>query len=271
MKHNLRALQLAEYEILLEFRRICDRLGLRYYLTAGTLLGAVRHQGFIPWDDDIDVVMPRADFDCFAAACPAELCREYFYQSHRTDPDYPFYFSKLRRNGTQVREPILKRVSKHQGQYIDIFPLDACPSGERGARLFFKGIELLGCAIMSKVNPDFTCGYTKPYMRGLFRLCALLPKRGLFALRGGLRRGVALCSDGSRLCTVDGAHRYPREAYDAAWFQSAVTVQFEAEAFPAPCGWRELLENMYGDYMTPPEESLRQGHFVADNQKERAE
>ena len=88
MDQKLRQLQLVELEILNEFVRICDEYKLQYFLVGGTLLGAVRHQGFIPWDDDIDVAMPRQDYDSFAEICAKELKRQYFYQSADTDPNY---------------------------------------------------------------------------------------------------------------------------------------------------------------------------------------
>ena len=85
---RLRKLQMAELEILKEFVRLCEAHGLQYYLVGGTLLGAVRHKGFIPWDDDIDVAMPRGDYDRFAQIAPKELDPRYFYQCPDTDPHY---------------------------------------------------------------------------------------------------------------------------------------------------------------------------------------
>ena len=85
---RLRKLQMAELEILKEFVRLCEAHGLQYYLVGGTLLGAVRHKGFIPWDDDIDVAMPRGDYDRFSQIAPKELDPRYFYQCPDTDPHY---------------------------------------------------------------------------------------------------------------------------------------------------------------------------------------
>ena len=79
---KIQELQRQELEILLEFQRVCEKHGLRWYLTAGTLLGAVRHKGFIPWDDDIDVAMPRKDYDRLASACRTDLSEQYFFLNH---------------------------------------------------------------------------------------------------------------------------------------------------------------------------------------------
>ena len=100
---QLRDLQLVELEILREFVRVCEAHGLRYYLAYGTLLGAVLHRGFIPWDDDIDVTMPRPDYERFARICASELRPGFTWQSYRTDRHYPFLFGKLLKDGTVLR------------------------------------------------------------------------------------------------------------------------------------------------------------------------
>lgn len=256
---ELRSLQLAELEILLEFQRVCKKLGLRYYLTAGTLLGAVRHKGFIPWDDDIDVTMPRRDYDRLVQEGPSLFDYRYIYQEYRTEPNFPYYFAKLRKRDTVVEEPILRAIQMEQGIYIDVFPLDRCPDGDRRATLLFKGIELLDCAVLARVSPEFACGYQKPYMRLLWGLLRRLPNCWLFALREGTRK--LLGTGGERLCTAGGHHGYPREVYLPEWFSQTVELEFEGHSFPVPGGWEKLLENMYGDYMAPPPEEDRQGHF----------
>ena len=144
-----RAPQISELEILMEFKRICSSNNLQYYLTAGTLLGAVRHQGFIPWDDDIDIAMPRKDFKKFGELCRCQLKKDFYYQDCRTEPDYPYYFAKLRKEGTEVCEPCLEAVNIRKGHYIDIFPLDRCPNSSVAAQLFFKLIALFTAALQA--------------------------------------------------------------------------------------------------------------------------
>ena len=161
MNRDLRDLQLQELQILLEFQRVCQLLGLRYYLTAGTLLGAVRHRGFIPWDDDVDVAMPRADYDRLFREGPALLGPEYLLQDYRTEPNFPYYFGKLRLRGTRAEEPVLRAINMDQGIYIDLFPLDLCPDRDRPAMAFFKGVELLDCCVLARVSSEFVCGYEK--------------------------------------------------------------------------------------------------------------
>ena len=256
-----RELQLSELDILIEFRRICEENGLRYYLQAGTLLGAVRHGGFIPWDDDIDVSMPRKDYDIFSSLCPGKLGKDYFFQNSCTDPNFPYYFSKIRKNGTEVYEEHLKNVRIHKGQYIDIFPLDVCPRGDRVARFYFKAVTMVICAYMAKVNPDFVCEYRKPAARLMLSVLRCFPLGMLRQLRKLIVALPRRLGSSGRLCTVGGVHGYPAETYEAEWFSDTVQMSFENTLFTAPSGWNRILKHMYGDYMTPEREDERHGHF----------
>ena len=257
-----RLIQQSAFEILCVFRRLCEVNNLTYYLTAGTLLGAVRHKGFIPWDDDIDVAMPRQDFNRLSNLCVEQLPDGYYYQDGDTEENYPFFFAKIRRDHTEVYEPTLAEVSIRKGHYIDIFPLDYCPKSPVAAIRFFKIIALITWAYQGKVDSSYVCGYTKPYAKLAFRLLKVIPLFHLRRLRKLTCRFFAQGkTEGKCLCTVGGAHGYPAETYDPTWFRETVMLPFEGQEFSAPVGWHELLTNMYGDYMTPPDESERQGHF----------
>ena len=259
-EEKLNTVRQHELEIFQEFDRLCTQNGLKYYVIAGTLLGAVRHKGFIPWDDDIDVAMPRKDYERLGEICRRELGEAFFFQSVDTDPDYPYLFNRLRKNGTEVDELAFRRITMHKGVYIDIFPLDGCPAKDWSGKLFFKWVEQLHCAVMAAANPDFVCGYKKCYMRALHGVLRRLPRPVRFALWNMTWSVVnALCK--KKLCTVCGRHGYPAESYQAVWFDETVQLEFEGRMLPAPAGWDAMLTNLYGDYMTPPSEEERKGHF----------
>ena len=263
-----RALQLKELEVLKELRRLCDKHGLRYYLTAGTLLGAVRHKGFIPWDDDVDIVMPRRDYNRLKKIARRELSEGFFYQSADTEYKCPFFFTKIRMDGTSVTEPLLEGVKIHDGCYVDVFPLDVCPMSDRRAERYFKLTRMIFCAIIARLNPDFVCEYTKGGAIFAFKLLRRMPIWLLKWLRGSVRRYYSLFSRRGRLATVDGSYGFPRESYDIEWFDEAVSLEFEGESFIAPKRYDDILTHMYGDYMTPPDESMRHGHFIKNDKEE---
>ena len=124
----LRQLQMTELEMLIEVDRICRKYDIRYSLDGGTLLGAIRHNGFIPWDDDADVVMLRSEYDKFYKACLKELDTEkFFLQEYRTDSQYRWGYSKMRRNGTVFLREGQEHVKCNQSVFIDIFIYDNVP------------------------------------------------------------------------------------------------------------------------------------------------
>ena len=120
----LRKVQLTQLEIAKEIRRVCEENDIPYFLTCGTLLGAVRHQGFIPWDDDMDVGMLRENYEKFCRIAPEKLKPEYCWQSWYTDPNYALPFGKVRKRGTLYLEAKSHRLAEN-GFYVDIFPYDA--------------------------------------------------------------------------------------------------------------------------------------------------
>ena len=120
-------LQKVEFDLLRYFIEICEKLNLNYFLVCGSALGAARHEGFIPWDDDMDVGMYREDYNKFMKLAPALLPEGIFLQNYKTDPKYPHVFAKLRNSNTTYIEKSAKDLDINHGIYIDIFPLDGYP------------------------------------------------------------------------------------------------------------------------------------------------
>lgn len=266
-QEDLRKLQLSELEILKEFKRLCNTNNLNYFITAGTLLGAIRHRGFIPWDDDIDVVMPRADFNKLSEICKSQLVDGFYYQDSYTEKNYPYFFAKIRKENTEVYEPCLEAVDIRKGQYIDIFPLDICPGNPIVAKIYFKIIWLLTWCYMGKVNQNFVCGYTRLQSKAAYSVLKALPLKAIRRLRDQIAGLPGKLEKPKVLCTLGGAHGYPAETYLQEWFSDSLEMEFEGFSFAGPKGWYELLSNMYGDYSKLPDVSERRGHF--ENLEER--
>ncbi len=130
-------LQQKEFELLVCFDRVCKELDLPYFLVCGSALGSVKYQGFIPWDDDIDVGMLRKDYTRFLEKAPALLPDHLFLQTFQSDPGAPLIYSKLRNSRTTFLEPAAAALPIHQGIFLDIFPLDGYPRN-RGSQLLLE-------------------------------------------------------------------------------------------------------------------------------------
>ena len=136
-----------ELDMLKVFVSICDQLGLKYYLIGGTLLGAVRHKGFIPWDDDIDVGMPREDYEVFVEKAGKLLPDYIFLQNYRTDENMIFPFTKLRNINTTYIETRTKYSKMNQGVWMDIFPLDYFEVDDRKRNFQTRKVSIINMRI----------------------------------------------------------------------------------------------------------------------------
>lgn len=124
---TLRKLQLVELEIANEIKRVCVENNIKYFLESGTLLGAVRHGGFIPWDDDMDIGMMREEYEKFLKIAPEKLSSEFILQTWKNEKDYSLTFAKVRKSDTIFLEYEFKDSSMHNGIWVDIFPYDSVP------------------------------------------------------------------------------------------------------------------------------------------------
>lgn len=241
--------QQALFVLLQEFDRICRKLDIPYFLFAGTLLGAVRHGGFIPWDDDADIIMRRRDYTRFLKEAPALLHSEDFYLQQEFSDHWPMFFSKLRLQNTACMEKHHPKDEKtHQGVYLDIFPCDNAFDSEFGRRLQFAASKIVIAKGLDRRGYDTDSKAKKLFMIA----CRLLPNR-LFhrIVRGPKKTGKFLHS------FLGGASKYSRNIYPAAYFHQQVEMPFEGGNFFVPQQYDGLLQVLYNDYMTLPPESER--------------
>lgn len=124
---------------------ICRELNLTYYLANGSALGAEKYSGFIPWDDDIDIVMPRADYEIFCEKAPDFLPKHLFLQNYQTDIRFPLFYSKLRNSNTTFIENDVKNLPINHGIYIDVFPLDGYPDNKISQVILKYRLKILSC------------------------------------------------------------------------------------------------------------------------------
>ena len=253
--YDIRTLQLRLLDMLTAFHQVCQDHQLRYYITCGTLLGAVRHQGFIPWDDDLDVAMPREDYDLLLAHAREWLPEPFGIVNYMDAADYSKYFAKMEDESTTVMErTYLPYVG---GIYIDLFPLDdAHPKAWRHRWHMMKFKTLYHRMV-------YYC-YRDPYKhgRGPNSWIPLLVQR-LFQ-RATLKRAVEHCvremnGRGYAQYTShdDGLRRFPKD-----WFGTPVPIRFEGKTVMGPAKVNDILTRLYGeDYMTPPPPEKRFQHM----------
>ena len=249
-------------KIMEDVDRICRKHGLSYYLYGGTLLGAVRHGGFIPWDDDVDIVMPRADFQKFGEICQSELSDQYFWQTCFSDPAYPMLFAKIRKNGTFIREMKWDNRKMHKGIYVDILPLDEFPDNSFRGTLILKTMSFLHqvCA--------FTRSHSRwPIIRLLFRLVKLTSPLFRYRVRDWVMRYSNRHGGGHLVCSF-GSHYQPmiRRVLKKEWFGTPRPIKFEGRDFLAPTGTEDYLLHLFGEkYMEMPPPELQVCHGDLDS------
>lgn len=260
-------LQQVELQLLTAFVEVCDVLGLRYYLLGGTLLGAVRHGGFIPWDDDIDVGMPREDYETFLRQAQNLLPENLFLQTYETDPECPLYFAKLRNSDTAFVETSVCKKRMNHGVYIDIFPLDYYPSSIAGMICVSLQKHILQFRLWQDYFSRDKDNTVKRCAKLAIQWITYIPLRLIYpASRDALRafdRTIKRVPKSAFLCNYCGAWG-SKEIAPAEWFGEGVPIRFESLTALAPKEYDLYLTRLYGDYMIPPPEKSRVGHHYAE-------
>ena len=258
-KETLRRLQLIELELLQEVDRICRMCGIRYHIIAGTMLGAVQHGGFIPWDDDADVAMLREEYERFREACATKLDSSRFYfQDHVYTPGYRWGYGKLRRKDTLFLREHQEQMPYEQGVFIDVFPLDAVPDSQ-----FLRTVVNVECFCVRKIlwSRIGKVADRRPGKRRIYRLLDRVPEKT--ALRWYARlidRARRRDSSWVRILMFPTPNR--KWGYRKCWYEGTQTAIFEGCVFNGVAHPDEYLHFKFGDYLTFPPENQRKTHPV---------
>ena len=254
---TLRRLQQAELELLREVDRVCQACGIRYSIIAGTLLGAVRHGGVIPWDDDADVAMLRPEYERFREACRTHLDHERFcFQDIAETEGYRWGYGKLRlRDSLFVREH-QEHMPYEQGVFIDVFPLDPVPQDRAGRVLWDLRCLALRKALWARVGK---VADGSPVLRGAYALVDRIPEASLRRWYWRLvRQSSRIKSDWVRILTFptpNGECGYLRR-----WYEEGVSYEFEGASFSGVGDYEEYLTFKYGDWRSLPPDDQRKVH-----------
>ncbi len=250
----LRRLQLVELEMLKELDRVCRKNNINYIIAAGTLLGAVRHRGFIPWDDDIDVCMLREDYNKFCEICKNELNTQFFLQNHNTDKEYRWEYARILKNGTEFVRKNHEEIKSKTGIFIDVFPYDNLPEKRLGYKFCTCVSWLCRKMLYSQVGKHHAKGF---WNKIGFTLLDIFPKSWAHKGIEHLVKKYKNSDTRKVRCFGWGA---PEETlgFQKEWFEDTCDIEFEGTTVRAPARTHEVLVHTYGEnYMTPPPENER--------------
>ena len=240
-----------ELDILKFIDKTCAENHLKYFLAYGTLLGAIRHNGFIPWDDDIDIYMLREDYEKLIKILGNRQDDRYKLLHLTTDPNYYYEFAKIVDSNTEIEVPnVIKNPA--EGIWVDIFPLDKVASCKRLQHVVINA--LVGCRALS-VYTKFPSNRRSKLFYPLWIISkAIGPRFFLNIIERICKSGKSNKYLGA-IAAVGGSYYYPTE-----YFSSEIKVPFEDMICPAPIEYKRYLEGEYGDYMQLPPEDKRVCH-----------
>ncbi len=260
MYQDLKKLQQKQKDILDEIVAICEQHQLRYFLIAGTLLGAVRHQDIIPWDDDIDIGMPRKDYNQFLKIAQELLPSHLFLQTYQTDPAYMQNFAKVRNSETTHIEHPVKHLPMNHGIYVDIFPYDGVPKGSKMQYLHNKRI-VLQCVLIRYF-------WDTPYVSGSIWRKAVKGFLSVFTNQQKLQKKldkILSKYDYDSSQTVGSLlSGYKMKTYvDRSVYEETAPLLFGEKSYRCPKNYEAVLIKLYKDYRKlPPKEKRGVRHNI---------
>lgn len=257
--YDLRRLQLMQLEILKEVKRVCDIRKIKFFIMNGTCLGAVRHKGAIPWDDDIDIGMYADDFDRFVK-CQKDFDPKYFIQTIDTDPEFKTMIARVRLANTTIIEREFIDCDCNQGVFIDVYPLFGYPTNKVKAQV--RSWESLLYRLLLADSAPKNHGRIARFVGNLIHFA--VPKSKKCKMINYLANKMRSESKNSKwvafLYGMD-VHLFSTIKYPRKMFGEPSMLTYEGNVFPGPTDWDGYLKLRYNDYMQlPPKEKQNSYH-----------
>lgn len=255
-----------QLDLIKKLDEVCRKYDLKWYPMWGTLLGVVRHHGYIPWDDDVDIVMMRDDYEKLLAVANSEFEYPYFMQTTLRDEECFYMWAILRNSDTTGNRETCLSKKQNNGIGIDIMPLDGCENTlteYRIARFLARVISVLANTYMN----DFNKTPMAEIMRKLLRTTGFNHKRAyLWSVKNNKRYRVSSYAKVAFRAHADSLYQkrnLRKDMWDKSDFDDVIYMKFENINIPVPAGYDHLLKQIYGDYMKfPPMEKRKGKHDV---------
>lgn len=254
--HELRALQLKELEMLKDFATFCDENKIEYMLNSGTMLGAVRHKGFIPWDDDVDISMDLRNYKKFLALAPKGLPKQYFVQNYRTDHNVSVRWTRVRINGTTSMEHNGQNLGIHQGVCMDVFLMSGLSDIKWIRKVQVRAHTLLSIFLEKHIaNIGFVTVSEKEK-----KIANMLPEFLRIPVCELLEMIAYAELDTGKYCFNTWESNPLHKLFPAELFKKRQLITFEDTKLWAPKDAVKYLEIAYGNWKELPPEDKRYGH-----------
>lgn len=259
-QEELRQIQLTQLELICEVDRICKKKNIRYGMVGGTMLGAIRHKGYIPWDDDADIGFLRDEYEKFRQACKEELDQSKFYfQDCRDTEGYRWGYGKLRRKETEFVRLQQEFMPYEQGIAIDLMPFDNVPDSAIGKRLHLFSCFVYRKIFWSAVGRKSEKNIVKKW---LYQLFYLIPEKNLFR---SYQRFIDRCARKETKQVRILTFPTPKKVfgYNREWYTELADYEFEGKCFPGPVDYDGYLRVKYKKYMEWPPMEKRKTHPIS--------
>ena len=255
--HYLQKLHAEILDIMDEVDRVCKKNNLRYYIVGGTLLGAIRHKGFIPWDDDLDIAMPRDDFERFIELSSSELNPSYYLEWITTNPIYWESFPKVCRKDTVFLHQTHQKRNLHWGIFIDIFPLDYSPAYSNKLEWRKKLGNHLKALLVSAVIEE-----KNTWKIWVYRFIHLfISNKYVHKLIRSVRLSARKLG-ATHFANFGSQYKLSKQTMPIEWYGEGTPIEFEGRMYNAPKEYERVLSSIYGNnYMQLPPENKRRTHY----------
>ena len=264
MRKELDTKQVQEISLNILYRvtQLCEKLNLKYFLMYGTLIGAIRHHGFIPWDDDVDIMMPRPDYDCLLNYLENNKLSNLTVFNNNTHEDYPYMITRISDDRYQIEADNEKSIG--MGVFIDIYPFDGLGNTEKEAIKYGLQGDRLSSFCYQATRKRFSMVNTSSTFKRFLKLPVYI-----------ISKLIGKRYFQNRILFLNGKYEYYksnyvgcfvwlsggfRDIFRREWFDDYEMCQFEQYSFRVPKQYDSVLKHAYGDYMTLPPEGERIGH-----------